>query len=99
MRFAYDRGYSAGVQSQKDLHVVTMTYRVDDLIGTKAGKPDFEPLMQRLKEEIDPPSWHGDGPGWVHPFETNFSLVITQSMGNHSKIAYFLAVLRERQKP
>ena len=94
VRFAYDHGYAEG----KDLHeVVTIRYPVNDLIVTKAGKGDYEAAMELLKGRIAPASWHGGGPGWVHPHEDG-SLVITQTKGNHREIEMLLAELRKDQR-
>ena len=62
------------------------------------AEPDFDSLIQLITTTVKPDSWqeHG-GPGSVAPFETNLSLVITQTQEVHEQIADLLDQLRRLQ--
>ncbi len=62
------------------------------------AEPDFDSLIQLLTTTIKPDSWQETGgPGSVAPFETNLSLVITQTQEVHEQIADLLDQLRRLQ--
>ncbi|MFI4875110.1 MAG: hypothetical protein ACIALR_07225 [Blastopirellula sp. JB062] len=61
-------------------------------------QPDFDSLIQLITTTIEPESWEElGGPGAVSPFETNLSLVVSQTQEVHDKIADLLEQLRRLQ--
>ncbi len=62
------------------------------------AEPDFDSLIQLITTTIKPDSWQETGgPGSVAQFETNLSLVITQTQEVHEQIADLLDQLRRLQ--
>ncbi|MEK6249185.1 MAG: hypothetical protein N2C12_13470, partial [Planctomycetales bacterium] len=59
---------------------------------------DFDSLINLITTTIEPDSWEDvGGPGTVAPFETNLSLVVSQTQEVHEKIADLLRQLRRLQ--
>lgn len=72
-------------------------YGVADLVAydQQSGRPDFEPLVQRLQRHILPKSWQVAGSeGTVKGFDSTKSLVIRQTSLGHDAIANYLEQLR-----
>lgn len=74
---------------------------------TQAGGPgglggatmaDFDSLIELITTTIQPTSWDEvGGPGSIAPFETNLSLVVSQTQEVHEEIADLLDQLRRMQ--
>ncbi|MBI1345826.1 hypothetical protein GC163_06010 [bacterium] len=82
-------------KSENDWQV--RVYGVADLVSfdQQTGKPDFEPLIQRIQRHILPKSWQTAGSeGTVKGFDSTRSLVIRQSSVGHDAIANYLEQLR-----
>lgn len=63
--------------------------------GTQA---DFDPLLDLITKTIKPTSWDDvGGPGSIQPFETNLSIVVSQTQEVHDEIAELLGQLRRMQ--
>ena len=63
-----------------------------------ASQADFDSLIDLITKTIEPDSWEDvGGEGAVAPFETNLSLVISQTQEVHEKIADLLDQLRRLQ--
>ncbi|MGY8768201.1 MAG: type II secretion system protein GspD [Pirellulales bacterium] len=61
-------------------------------------EPDFDSLIELITTTIEPESWEElGGPGAISPFETNLSLVISQTQEVHDKITDLLEQLRRLQ--
>jgi len=59
---------------------------------------DFDPLIELITTTIAPQSWDEvGGPGSVQGFDTNLSLVVSQTQDVHEKIADLLEQLRRLQ--
>lgn len=74
-------------------------YDVADLVAFDAqtGAAVFQPLIDRVKREVEPKSWDGQGgQGTVRGFASTNALVIRQTPDGHDAIARFLATLRKR---
>lgn len=66
--------------------------------GTGSSTADFDSLITLITTTIEPESWEDvGGPGTVAPFETNLSLVVSQTQEVHEKIADLLRQLRRLQ--
>ncbi|HJN67817.1 MAG TPA: hypothetical protein QF761_16535, partial [Pirellulales bacterium] len=68
--------------------------------GNSGGQSqaDFDSLMELITTTIEPESWDDmGGEGAISPFETNLSLVISQTQEVHEKIADLLDQLRRLQ--
>jgi len=70
--------------------------------GTPQGggsQADFETLIDLITSTIEPDSWEdvGTGTGSVRGFDTNLSLVVSNTQEVHEKIADLLAQLRRLQ--
>jgi general secretion pathway protein D len=63
--------------------------------GTQA---DFQSLIDLIQSTIAPDTWQDTGgPGAIRPFETNLSLVVSQTQEVHEEIADLLDQLRRLQ--
>lgn len=63
-----------------------------------AVQPDFDSLIELITGTIQPNTWDGvGGPGSVKEFETNLSLVISQTQDVHEEIVDLLEQLRRLQ--
>ena len=62
------------------------------------AQADFDSLIQLITATIQPESWDEvGGPGSVQPFETNLSLVVSQTQEVHEQIVDLLEQLRRMQ--
>ncbi len=63
-----------------------------------ANQADFESLMDLITNTIQPDTWDDlGGEGRISPFETNMSLVVSQTQEVHEEIADLLEQLRRLQ--
>lgn len=61
-------------------------------------QPDFDSLIELITTTVDPESWEElGGPGTIAPFETNLSLVVSQTQEVHDRLADLLKQLRRLQ--
>ncbi|QGJ70398.1 General secretion pathway protein GspD [Planctomycetales bacterium 10988] len=61
-------------------------------------EPDFDSLIDLITSTVAPQTWDEvGGPGSVQPFETNLSLVVSQTQDVHEQIADLLNQLRRLQ--
>jgi general secretion pathway protein D len=67
--------------------------------GLNGGsQADFDSLIDLIETTIKPNSWQDNGgPGSISPFETNLSLVISQTQEVHEEVADLLKQLRRMQ--
>jgi hypothetical protein len=69
-------------------------YDVSDLVPKDtSGRPEFEPLIRRLRTDVLAASW--DGEATVRGFDSTQSLVIRQTNAGHEAVANYLASLRK----
>ncbi len=62
------------------------------------AQPDFDSLIELIKSTVKPTTWDDvGGPGSIAPFETNLSLVVSQTQEVHEEIADLLEQLRRLQ--
>jgi len=63
-----------------------------------ASQADFDSLMDLITATIEPTSWDAvGGPGSIAPFETNLSIVVSQTQEVHEQIVDLLEQLRRMQ--
>lgn len=63
-----------------------------------AVKPDFDSLIDLVTQTIKPQSWQEvGGPGSIKPYETNLTLIVSQTQEAHEDIADLLEQLRRMQ--
>ncbi len=61
-------------------------------------QPDFDSLIDLITSSIKPTSWDAmGGPGSIMPFETNLSIVVSQTQDVHEEIVDLLEQLRRLQ--
>jgi general secretion pathway protein D len=67
--------------------------------GTGGGNmADFASLIELIQNTVEPTTWNTvGGPGAISPFNTNLSLVVTQTQEVHEQIADLLDQLRRLQ--
>ncbi len=67
--------------------------------GARGGvQPDFDSLIELITSTITPTSWdNAGGAGSIAPFETNLTLVVSQTQEVHEQIADLLNQLRRLQ--
>ena len=66
--------------------------------NTGGGQADFQSLIDLIQQTVQPTTWDAQGgPGAMRPFETNLSLVISQTQEVHEEIADLLEQLRRLQ--
>lgn len=68
-------------------------YGVSDLIATSpaTGAADFQPLIQKLREQVTPKDWvESGGMATVRGFSSTGSLVIRQTTAGHAAVTRFL---------
>ena len=71
---------------------------VPSLAGTGGGQADFQSLIELITQTVGPTTWNTvGGPGAVMPFQTNLSLVVSQTQEIHEEIADLLDQLRRLQ--
>ena len=64
---------------------------------TGENQPDFDSLIKLITSTIEPESWDKvGGPGSIESFETNLSLVVSQTQDVHDQIADRLVQLRRQ---
>ena len=62
------------------------------------AEPDFDSLIELITSTVKPTTWDAvGGPGSIAPFETNLSLVISQTQEVHEEVADLLEQLRRLQ--
>ena len=62
------------------------------------AQPDFDSLIDLITSTIKPTTWDGvGGPGSIMPFETNLSIVVSQTQDVHEEIVDLLEQLRRLQ--
>ncbi|MFM9057750.1 MAG: hypothetical protein ACKOSQ_01255 [Planctomycetaceae bacterium] len=62
------------------------------------GQADFQTLIDLIQSTVAAPTWNTvGGPGAIQPFNTNLSLVISQTQEVHEEIADLLEQLRRLQ--
>ncbi|HBU37307.1 MAG TPA: hypothetical protein DEB70_05820, partial [Planctomycetaceae bacterium] len=68
-------------------------------VGNSGGsQADFQSLIELITQTVAPTTWNTvGGPGAVMPFQTNLSLVISQTQEVHEEIADLLDQLRRLQ--
>ncbi len=93
----------------KVYHVADLIVAVPTIVAIGEGKPfapppakgakaDFEPLIELIQTTIAPQSWdERGGSGSVSFFDTNLSLVVSQTQDVHEQIADLLTQLRRLQ--
>lgn len=79
------------------------TYVVADLVSMDEGdgtsKPDFEPIIERIKSTVHPESWdRKEGAATIRPFNSTSSLVVRQTASGHRAVERLLAKMRQ-EKP
>ena len=63
-----------------------------------AANADFESLIELITQTVSPKSWEANGgQGNIAPFETNLSLVVSQTQEVHEQIVDLLEQLRRMQ--
>jgi general secretion pathway protein D len=63
-----------------------------------ASQADFDALIDLITATIEPTSWDSvGGPGSIAPFETNLSIVVSQTQEVHEQIVDLLEQLRRMQ--
>ena len=68
------------------------------LAGSGGGQADFQSLIELITQTVAPTTWNTvGGPGAVMPFQTNRSLVVSQTQEVHEEIADLLDQLRRLQ--
>lgn len=104
-----DAKLDAKVQAQMGMNGGNSGFggRMNNLMpGSNAGpgglgggvQPDFDSLIQLITQTIQPSSWQEvGGPGSIEQFETNLSLVVSQTQEVHEQIADLLEQLRKLQ--
>ena len=81
-------------------HLETKVYPVADLVlpegASGEDQADFDSLIDLMTSTIKPTTWDGvGGPGSIMPFETNLSIVVSQTQEMHEEIENTLAKLRK----
>ena len=62
------------------------------------AQPDFDSLIDLITSTVKPTTWDGvGGPGSIAPFETNLSIVVSQTQDVHEEIVDLLEQLRRLQ--
>lgn len=79
------------------------TYEVADLVGPVVGlgdgKPDFAPVIQRIKSTVQTETWdRKGGSATIRPFNSTSSLVVRQTTAGHAAIERLLEKMR-RERP
>lgn len=78
------------------------TYEVADLIApqklTSIAKPDFAPIIQRIKSTIQTETWdRKGGSATIRPFNSTSSLVVRQTAGGHMAVERLLEKMRQER--
>ena len=62
------------------------------------GQADFQSLIDLIQQTVEPTTWNTvGGQGAIQPFETNLSIVVSQTQEVHERIADLLEQLRRLQ--
>lgn len=78
------------------------TYEVADLVAVTTaasdGKPDFVPVIQRIKTTVQPETWdRKGGSATIRPFNSTSSLVVRQTAAGHTAIERLLEKMRQER--
>ncbi len=78
------------------------TYEVADLVApqklTADAKPDFAPVMQRIKTSVQPETWdRKGGSATIRPFNSTSSLVVRQTAAGHMAVERLLEKMRQER--
>jgi len=78
------------------------TYEVADLVApqklTGDAKPDFAPVIQRIKTTVHPETWdRKGGSATIRPFNSTSSLVIRQTAAGHLAVERLLEKMRQER--
>ncbi len=78
------------------------TYEVADLVAPKAGtgetKPDFGPVVQRIKTTVQPETWdRKGGSATIRSFNSTSSLVVRQTAAGHVAVERLLEKIRQER--
>ncbi len=101
----YQVGYRWGQRSRDREEIIEVRiYDVADLV--LSGEPDgngatadYQTLIDLIQSTVEPAMWDTvGGPGRAAPFETNLSIVISQTPIIHDEITDLLAHIRRLQK-
>ena len=84
---------------EADNRLETKIYPVSDLVlppnSTTESEPDFDSLIDMIKNTVKPTSWDDTGGiGTISEFENHLGLVISETQEVHEEIEDFLAALR-----
>lgn len=98
-RAGFDAGLRLAMDRQLESQITSRFYDVSDLVMSESGQVDFAGLIAQITSEVAPDTWskHG-GPCSIQPFETNLSLVVSQSPAGHLRIQDYLQAVRQKQK-
>ena len=85
---------------EAECRLATKIYPIDDLVlfRDKSGKQwaDFDSLIEMIQSTVHPTTWDEvGGPGSVAGFETNLSLVVSQTQEVHEEIGELLGKVRK----
>jgi len=62
------------------------------------GQADFQSLIELIQQTVEPTTWNTvGGQGAIQPFDTNLSIVVSQTQEVHERIADLLEQLRRLQ--
>lgn len=85
--------------AQSPENMATRVYPVADLVRMSDGRNDFDQLIDLITSTIEPDSWQDvGGPGSLHGFDNNLSLVSSQRRDIHQRIEALLGTLRNVKK-
>lgn len=78
------------------------TYEVADLVATQKvsgdAKPDFTPVIQRIKATVQTESWdRKGGSAMIRPFNSTSSLVVRQTSAGHLAVERLLEKMRQER--
>lgn len=89
-RVGFDRGYRSGTTARKRAAIVVVTYDVDDLGKAMQGGNGLGELTEFLSEAVGTHAWEVNGGVGRIDFLNGSTLVITQSLAAHDRIAELL---------
>jgi hypothetical protein len=87
------------------IQTLAVCYNVADLLNTTlqgqpptSGRLSFDTLIEHIKTEVLPKSWEDrGGRASISPFETNLSLVVSQTQKGHQQLTELLDNLRHEE--
>ena len=100
-RAGYLLGFARGARETKPSVVYTMTYNVSDLVSPSTGRngkatADYSGLINLVTTTVEPQSWGtAGGDCEIAPFETNLSLVISQTKEGHQSVTALFDEVRK----